>query len=65
MDAPFDKKVPKSRLSVSRQDQLKVITVSLLSKLGDRRDHLIVVGVRYWKQSKVSEVFSQNGSVAP
>lgn len=54
MDAPFDKKVPKSRLSVSRQDQHKVIAVSLLSELENRRDHLIVVGVRYWKQSKVS-----------
>lgn len=59
------KKVPKSRLSVSRQDQRKVIAVSLLSELENRRDHLTVVGFRYWKQSKVSEVFSQNGSVAP
>ena len=65
IDAPFDKKVPKSRLSVSRQDQHKVIAVSLLSELENRRVHLTVVGVRYWKQSKVSEVFSQNGSVAP
>ena len=54
IDAPFDKKVPKSRLSVSRQDQHKVIAVSLLSELENRRVHLTVVGVRYWKQSKVS-----------